>query len=264
MPKFFVASDIHSYFSLYKKALDAAGYDAENPNHWLIVCGDYFDRGPEPLATLDFFEHSPRSILIKGNHEDLFEDLCNRGYWCEHDVHNGTIPTVLAFGQKNPKNIEQFESAVVPAQEKVKPLFNKLIPYFETENYIFVHGWIPCKADNLPPWYAKHRTYIYDAEWRDSHESSWKEARWINGMDAWSQGAKECGKTIVCGHWHTSWGHAYLHNYRSEFGKDAIFTPFKDDGILAIDACTAYSERVNIVVIEDEFIGGISCDRHLS
>jgi len=40
--KIFVASDIHSYFSIFKKALDDAGYDYENKDHLLVICGDCF------------------------------------------------------------------------------------------------------------------------------------------------------------------------------------------------------------------------------
>ena len=59
------------------------------------------------------------------------------------------------------------------------------------------------------------------------------------------------GKTIICGHYHTSWGHAYLHDDGFEWGKDvAKFEPFIDDGIIAIDACTAYTGKVNCIVIE--------------
>ncbi len=81
----------------------------------------------------------------------------------------------------------------------------------------------------------------------------------------WSNGIREEGKTIFCGHWHTSWGHAYLHNYGVEFVDDnndptvlfpgtvwpfACFDPFIDDGIVAMDACTALSHQVNVVVRE--------------
>ena len=33
--------------------------------------------------------------------------------------------------------------------------------------------------------------------------------------------------------------------------EDADFSPFIDDGIIALDACTAYSGFVNCVVIDD-------------
>ena len=67
-------------------------------------------------------------------------------------------------------------------------------------------------------------------------------------------GVMEKDKTIVCGHWHCSWGHCRLEGKCSEFGKDSDFSPFYADGIIAIDGCTAYSGRVNCIVLEDENI----------
>lgn len=49
---------------------------------------------------------------------------------------------------------------------------------------------------------------------------------------------------IVSGHWHCSWGHA-------TFDSNAVFTPYYSKGIIAIDACTAYSGFVNCLVLED-------------
>ena len=65
---------------------------------------------------------------------------------------------------------------------------------------------------------------------------------------------EEKEKTIVCGHWHSSWGHCRLEGKCSEFGKDSDFSPFYAEGIIAIDGCTAYSGRVNCIVLEDENI----------
>ena len=64
----------------------------------------------------------------------------------------------------------------------------------------------------------------------------------------------EDGKTIVCGHWHASYGHSKIHRKCTEFGPDAIFAPFNDKGIMALDACTAHSGFVNCVVIEDDLL----------
>ena len=125
-----------------------------------------------------------------------------------------------------------------------------MLNYYETKKYVFVHGWIPC--NNRHGWSANYYSPIED--WREAGESSWKEARWINGMLAYSYGVTEKDKTIVCGHWHCSWGHCRLEGKCSEFGKDSDFSPFYAEGIIAIDGCTAYSGRVNCIVLEDENI----------
>ena len=37
----------------------------------------------------------------------------------------------------------------------------------------------------------------------------------------------------------------------SEFGPDADFSPYYGPGVIALDACTAHSGRINILTLED-------------
>ena len=41
--KFFVVSDIHGFYNELIKAVSSAGFDKNNKNHTLIICGDLFD-----------------------------------------------------------------------------------------------------------------------------------------------------------------------------------------------------------------------------
>ena len=118
-----------------------------------------------------------------------------------------------------------------------------MLDYYETSRYIFVHGWIPCFA---------HPTYCRMNEWRTASTEDWDRARWFNGMDAAKAGVIEEGKTIVCGHWHCSYGHSNSEGKGSEFGEDADFSPYYGNGIIALDACTGHSGKVNVIVLEDE------------
>jgi hypothetical protein len=43
-------------------------------------------------------------------------------------------------------------------------------------------------------------------------------------------------------------------NWISEFEEDAIWDPYYANGIIAIDGCTAHTGKVNVLVLEDEFI----------
>lgn len=129
---------------------------------------------------------------------------------------------------------------------KDTPFYKEIIPamldYFETEHYVFTHGWIP----SIP---NRDKSYSYISSWREAGREQWNQARWFNGMDA-AQTADE-NKTIVCGHWHTSYGHSKYEHKGTEFGEDADFSPYYGPGIIAIDACTAFSGKVNCLVIED-------------
>ena len=53
-------------------------------------------------------------------------------------------------------------------------------------------------------------------------------------MDA-AQTADE-NKTIVCGHWHTSYGHSKYEHKETEFGEDADFSPYYGPPLIAIYA----------------------------
>jgi hypothetical protein len=88
-------------------------------------------------------------------------------------------------------------------------------------------------------------------DWRNADRSEWKYARWYNGIEAAFQGVIEPKKTIVCGHWHASYGHARRRNTHA-FGEDADHSTFFDKGIIALDACTAISKKVNCVKLTDE------------
>lgn len=93
--KYFCVSDIHGYYDQLIEALDAAGFESNNVNHMLVVCGDHFDHGRQPIEVLEFLTQLPRKVLIWGNHDKLLLESCNRGWFYEYDKSNGTLETVL-------------------------------------------------------------------------------------------------------------------------------------------------------------------------
>ena len=257
MPKLFVVSDVHSYFTPLKKALDEKGFDPQDENHWLIVCGDLFDRGAESVDLLHYILDLPRKVVIRGNHEDLFEEMCRRGYPERHDRGNGTFDTL----QQLCTSVTNNEVKCAAALEMTRPYFEQLVNYFETENYIFVHGWIPCEkfqGISTKPWWQVNKTFEYNPDWRNCNDVEWESARWINGIERAYEGVIEPNKTIVCGHWHCSYGHsldsANSDTFRSEFGENAVWDPWYHNGCIAIDRCTAHTGEVNVLVIEDDFL----------
>lgn len=242
MPKFFVVSDVHGFYDEMIRALNEAGYDAENPDHWIISCGDNFDRGHQNLKVQKFFMKTPRSILIRGNHEDLFDWAIRDGF-SARDFSNGTYQTIQELGRPKVPGAEYMsqEEIMEYAFRATRKFFGRMVNFFETKNYIFVHGWIP------------PRRKCPGRDWRYASESQWERARWDNGMEKALEGMIEQGKTIVCGHWHTSWGHNRVDGTPVN-GPGANFEPFYAEGIIAIDGCTALTHKVNVVVLEDEFI----------
>lgn len=262
MKKYFVTSDVHGYFDQFLAALDNAGFDKTNDEHILIVCGDLFDRGSKPKEILEYVQNlGDRFVFIRGNHEDLLikcvsniVDGYSIGY---HHFSNGTVYTIALFSDVDYNSLrtrqidETIRSHIKEAMNPVLEwIIQKSIDYYETPHHIFVHGWIPFTESmrfGLPPTPLKN--------WRtDTVKYDWEAARWINGAKAWNDGIVEPNKTIVCGHWHTSYAHSWFHGNGSEFGEDACFNIFKDKGIIMLDACTAYSGKVNCLVLSEDEI----------
>jgi hypothetical protein len=252
MAKLFCVSDIHGFYDEFKQALDDAGFDADNEDHWVVSIGDNFDRGPNPVDVMKYLQSLPRKILIKGNHEQMLRELCDRGYPGSHDYSNGTFDTVCEFGNAGLGN--SFDECCLVAYHKTKNFIDSMIPYFETKNYVFTHGFIPVNCDDgLPMYYRRNRKFSKKEDWRMSHASEWEQAMWLNGMEMVHNGFG-IEKCIVVGHWHASWGRMVFEN-GPEFGEFADFSPYYyDDKLIAIDACTAYSGKVNVLVLEDEFL----------
>ena len=258
MPKFFVSSDIHSAYTPWMNALKDAGFDENNKDHKIIVCGDLFDRMDESLQVYDFAKdmlEKDRLVYVLGNHEALMDECIIRGYPARHDWSNGTAKSIIDLAP----HAENFYDACLVVHEKMKPLRNRAVNYFETKNYIFVHGWIPVTChDDLPAYYTKNRKFEFNPDWRYAHASEWEQARWLNGMDMARKGFIEQDKTIICGHWHCSYGHMLdsikTDNWISEFEEDAIWEPYYSNGVIAIDRCTAHTGKVNVLVLEDEFL----------
>jgi serine/threonine protein phosphatase 1 len=256
--KYFVVSDVHSFYDAMMNALNKQGFDPENKEHKLIVCGDLFDRGDDTVKVYEFVRslaEQDRLFYIYGNHEALLFECIHdiaRGHMKEYHIKNGTFKTICDFtglnkydlymGQYGPLNMEEFKAKIIPLMDFIDKY---AVDVAEIGKYIFVHGWIPCDPDKgiVPDnWYTG--------------EADWEGARWINGMHAWAKGAKLPGRTIVCGHWHCSWGHSHINLDRKEFpqkdreGWEKSFEPFVEEGIIALDACTAYSGICNCFVLE--------------
>ena len=237
MNKYFVISDVHGFYDEMRDALDDAGYDPTNESHWLISCGDNFDRGPQNREVMKFLLMQPRCILVRGNHEDLFDWACTEGI-SMRDYYNGTVGTIEELGNNSTRLDWTTQDKMDLAYHCTRNFFDRMVDFYETKNYVFVHGWIP--SLKLYP------------DWRKAPTSAWEKARWKNGMKAARSGHLDpAGKIIVCGHYHTSWGH-FIQDETPEWGPRADFSPYYDKGIVAIDACTAYSHKVNVLVIEDE------------
>ena len=233
---YFIVSDVHGFYSILKKELKKKKFDLKNPDHILEVAGDLFDRGNEAVELFKFVQwlnNKKRLVYVRGNHEDLLEDCVRElnftgGAASSYHYSNGTISTCMQLQD------ERYLKKVLKFIKK------NCVNYFEFDKYIIVHGWIPHYTEGA---------VLPNPNWRQSSDEMWNKARWINGMKAWSEGIRESNKTVICGHWHVGYGHHFIHNkYESEYD---CFDMFEDDGIIALDAMTAYSNKINVLKISE-------------
>jgi serine/threonine protein phosphatase 1 len=239
LKKIFVVSDVHGHFNLLKTALDNAGFNNEDENHLLVGCGDYFDRGKENLEVLKFFERVKRKVLLKGNHEDLLLEVFKTGKFLPHNFINGTMTTLEnLFGKYtiDPMDNSIDFSGKTRTVDRVLEFIGEMVNYFETENYVFVHGWLPPNANTI-----ENRKNVSD--------KSWEAARWIKWTNAYNGERPLADKTIVCGHYPTLFARKF-----DETRPERSTEIFHGNGVIAIDAGTFETKTVNVLVLEDNLI----------
>ena len=227
MELYFAAGDIHSFFTEWMIALTTAGFDIDNPKHKIIICGDLLDRGSQSVECLNFVKsmlEQDRCVYVRGNHEDLMYDCVKsikRGMSMgSHHKSNGTLSTVAQIMNCSEYDLlcyvfdnTHFDTTT---DELLEFIDNNTVDYFELGDTVFVHGYVPTTCD-------ENRVMIVHDNWRDG---GWREARWENGMELFKFGIAPKNKTIVCGHWHTSYGHSNIAKEGSEWGPDACFDTF--------------------------------------
>lgn len=121
--------------------------------------------------------------------------------------------------------------------DRITRLITQMKDYYETENYIFVHGWLP------------NRNGTIIGNWKNASETEWETARRTKWVDVYKGIAPINNKVIVCGHMPTFYSNC-IDKTRDK--KDC--SPYIGNGIVAIDAGTHDTEKVNVIVLEDELI----------
>lgn len=237
MKKLFVVSDVHGHYTLLKEALDRAGFDKDNEDHLLICCGDYFDRGDENMEVLKFFERLKHKILLRGNHEDMLLKLFRTGKVLPHHYINGTMRTLEDFFGKyfiNPADDTIDFSGKTRIVDRICEFIEETVDYYETEHYVFVHGWLPENAET-----PEARQTI--------RKEAWEKVRWVKWNEKYCGPRPLADKTLVCGHVPTVYAKAFDPS-RDQNSYDIFY----GNGMIAIDAGTADTKQVNVLVLEEE------------
>lgn len=143
--KIFAIGDIHGCADRLRELLERIPY--REGIDTLVFMGDYINRGPESAQVLELvcrLKRDGKVIPLLGNHEQMLLE-----YHATLDVslvpylrEAGIETTLESYHQNNMSHLDKM--AFMP-QEHYE-LLGTLLPFWETESYIFVHaGMIPKK-----------------------------------------------------------------------------------------------------------------------
>lgn len=233
MKTYFNVSDIHGEYKSLIEALDAAGYDKNNENHWLISAGDLFDRGFQNVEVYEFFKNTDRKLMILGNHDEFLLDFLSGAMsdfeWnCEY---NGLWETLQSFAGLPATHTWHYW-----AERKLE--LRHIIMTKHPELQEFLKSMVNLiKMDNL---------IITHAGFRKDHITE----RWL--VDNFSDTEKFIQFTqdkfpefiFLFGHWHA------FRLHRKFYDVNDYFQKFEYKNYIGIDACSNVFMQVFVHKIE--------------
>lgn len=191
MSRLFAIGDVHGYLKPLEILISNI---APQPDDTLIFLGDVIDHGEDSKGVIDLIIDLQTQCTVKciqGNHEEmLLNSLLSsniRDRWLLH----GGQETLQSFGL----SADKIGLAKLP--EKYIQFFRDMLPYVETEKFIFTHA---TPVMHLP-----------------MDEQTSEGLRW-NSMYPSANNVHESGKMVICGHTPQYCG-----------------TPWADQKIIAID-----------------------------
>ena len=140
MERLLVVSDIHGCYNQFIQLLQKAKLTKEDR---LIVLGDFIDRGPDSKKMIDILikiqELFPKTIVLRGNHEDLLLEYL-KGRLSHHIfLFNGGNTTIKSY--LGDYNAGMLKRPFIEDFPKEHYKFLNDLPYrYETEEYLFVHA----------------------------------------------------------------------------------------------------------------------------
>jgi serine/threonine protein phosphatase 1 len=177
--------DIHGCLTAFTSLLDAV---APRPEDQIIALGDYVDRGPDSRGVLDHLlalYAGGRVIALRGNHDVMMLEARSgrdlawlsvggkqtlRSYGITDREIDGLVSGGSWFGDP--------EAVLSKIPERHWHFLEKIcLPYYETENHIFVHA-------NLYPYLSLDEQPDYMLYWEKLDEPC----------------PHMSGKTMICGH----------------------------------------------------------------
>mgnify|MGYP000535376160 CR=1 FL=1 len=140
--RLFAIGDIHGCLFHLNAILEHLATKANFTSHdRLIFLGDYIDRGPDSKGVIDrvieFQKSYPKTIALRGNHEDMFMDYLGLpGMYGDSFLRNGGRDTLTSFGFDI--GYGRVKAADLPS--KYTDFLMSLVWGAITDEYVFVHA----------------------------------------------------------------------------------------------------------------------------
>lgn len=102
----YLMTDVHGEYKKFLNMLEKIGFKDDDE---LIILGDIFDRGDQPLEVLEYIVSHKNIKLILGNHEQMFLDCYDNGFTHDVDIWhmNGGGKTYEALMEKGQAYIDE-------------------------------------------------------------------------------------------------------------------------------------------------------------
>lgn len=144
----YAVGDVHGYDDTLGRLEDLIVADGakRDGTKWLVMLGDYIDRGPKSAAVLTRLTTRPlvgiRRICLAGNHEAVMLDFLDNPSLDHHWLNLGGLETLYSYGlNRLPADREEKKKllrSLIPAKHIA--LLESLPSMLQVPGYCFVHA----------------------------------------------------------------------------------------------------------------------------
>ena len=286
MKKIYTISDIHGHYKETIEALNNSGYNSEDENSVLVVCGDLFDRGTESVEIYRYLKDLTdrnKAIVIRGNHDDFFIDMLNGKNCYFNFLHNGLDRTIDSFLNQT-DSWYLFNRTCSNAPDIAKKTYGDRVEYILRDTFSvpievrfeiyqeYVVEYIKKNYEGLLEWlislpyYYETNNYIFThgaidcrcKDWRKPEYSKypywspWQCLTWDDGS-FFGKDIINTDKKVIVGHYGTD-DIRYKYNLPIDEPNSYKILESEDGRKIYIDTCTVLTKRVNVLVIIDNLL----------
>ena len=248
MKKYFIFGDSHGEFDYLMNSLNAVGYNQDNPEHFLIGLGDYFDRGNQNIQILEFLQQQKKKNRfwgILGNHDSMLYNFLTGKSNGIFDILRNGLGTTL----KELAGLESVEDVILHARFSSDYFRNSI-----KINHPNLLEFLKSLKDEikLGQYNLTHAGYSYNNE-----TGKWEIDNWAMTEEFVESYPTNPEEIYVFGHW---WARLLTHKFIiqeadkdiTEIIEDDTLTdlPFRYKNFIGLDSMVNRSHFMNILVIK--------------